>query len=174
MIERSLCIIFLVAFIGFIGCRGEKGDTGPAGPQGNANIRTLQFTISTVQWNDVGAGLLYYDYTTSLLSPDIVDNGTVLLYLGLPGGGWASLPNAFADTSGNSYYINFAYANGFIEVIMSSADLTSLQLRFTKLFKLVTVDGTWTPGKKGRRNINIIDGTIHTGFLSRTGIRTVR
>src|SRR5881394_1218438 len=106
---------------------GVAACDGPMGPAGNANVQsgTQALVSADWLWNDswileTGIGSTtgwftrYADISTPLITEDIVNNGTVLVYFKssvepVQGqAGWTSLPFTFLEF-GNQFYYNFRY-----------------------------------------------------------------
>lgn len=133
---------FVLIVLTIVGCKGEDGALGPTGPSGNANVKSFQFTVSPSQWTDGGAGVIYFDQHSTLISQTIFDRGTLQVYYLVSYGVWATIPNGFVDAGGKQYSVNYAYGLGLVEVIMGSSNLTNTQLRTTATFKVVIIEGT--------------------------------
>ena len=108
----ALTLITLSALLMFscTGSRGPQGLTGPAGndgADGNANVRTVVYDIEPQHWlQDDGEENIWYDaYDISLITDNIVDYGTVLVYLKSVTGDdyWTAMPitNVLSDESGS-------------------------------------------------------------------------
>lgn len=134
---RYIIGCFIIFFL--LGCKGEKG---PAGPTGNANVKSFQFTVTTTQWSVSVTGAIYFYQTSNLITQDIADHGTVLVYFSISGGGWVSLPNSFRNTSGDIFSVDYAYGPGGVEVVMGSSTLSSSELKQTVTFKVIVMEGT--------------------------------
>jgi hypothetical protein len=144
----SLTIAFMVIVLLF-GCKGDKG---PTGPMGNANVKSFRFTVTASDWNYGGTRVVYYDKATSLITNNILDNGTVILYYELSAGVWVSLPNSFYKLNGTSYSINYACALEKIEVVIGSPDQYAADLKLSETFKAIIIDGTTSLPKINYKN----------------------
>jgi hypothetical protein len=82
--KAKISIYLFAAFsmLVFSGCKNE-GPMGPAGLDGNANV-TASPWYSPTAWEG-SSGDWYFDITNSAISSDIVETGTILAYVSLPG-----------------------------------------------------------------------------------------
>src|ERR1035437_2122807 len=93
---KSITILVLTAVL-FSCKKAEIGPAGPAGPQGNANVQT---TIQAIQPADWSAIVPNYQYAKTVnvasISQNIIDKGTVELYISTDGLSWGSLNGGFS------------------------------------------------------------------------------
>ena len=112
---------------GLTSCKKEPGPPGPPGRDGNANVKTEIIKAYGYEWELDGS--LYVVYKTSdLLTQDIVDNGSVHLYLELGDGIWLALPY---ETMG------FIVGANQLAIFTEGSSVTSQ----TTIFKLVVIEG---------------------------------
>ena len=160
-------IFFLTTAFVIFGCKGEKGDAGPAGPTGpqgttsSPNVKTFKFFVASNQWINAGTNAVYYDDSTALITPNVNDSGTVLLFYRLPNNAWVSLPNSFVNSSSQPYGVNFGYTEGAVEVIMGSSVLSNSELRMNLTFKAIVIDGTVSLAKIDTRNYQELSRAFH-------------
>jgi hypothetical protein len=122
-----LSLIMLISIALLSGCQKE----GPAGKDGNANVKT---EIIKVYGNEWGFSDPFYgvDKTSDLLTQDIIDNGSVHLYLEAGDGIWMALPY---QTMG------FGYAVNDLAILTEGSGVTTS----TMTFKLVVIQGNMQP-----------------------------
>jgi len=127
---KKITLLTLATFL-FIslttGCTKE-GPEGPAGKDGNANVKSIEFTIYSHEWVYESQGNFYL--TAKLLpeiDQDVADNGAVLLYYKADDNMYIALP------AGNLF---FGYDVGNI-AIFSSTEQES-----TNIFKAVIIHGS--------------------------------
>jgi hypothetical protein len=139
-IQNYLMVLFLILTL--VGCKGEKGDTGLTGPSGNANVQTIQFTVAAADWKAMPTtGSYYYTKMSTLITPSVINGGTVILYYLLSSSVWASLPEKFVSSTGVGYEFHYIhglqYGKGGIEIYLFSPS----ELKFDAIFKAVIIDG---------------------------------
>jgi hypothetical protein len=145
VIAFTLLIVFTIA-----GCKGEKGDTGPTGPGGNANVRTIQFTVAGSDWKTMSSSStsFYVTKVTPLITENVVKGGTVILYYQLSSSIWSALPERFVTNTGDPYEIHYIHGLqgnvGAIQIYLS----TSTGDTFDAIFKAVIIDGKLDLSKK--------------------------
>ena len=72
---------------------------GPQGPEGNANVKTVTFSVYSSEWVEDGARWEYIK-NVSIITPDIYNEGVVLVYVKATDGNyWQSLPYTWPGTS---------------------------------------------------------------------------
>ncbi len=80
--KHKILVLMAAATMLFSGC-AKDGDTGPAGPagqDGNANVKSLTFTITPGQWQTTSAQNKYVEITVPEITQDILDNGMIITY----------------------------------------------------------------------------------------------
>ncbi|WP_160714893.1 hypothetical protein [Chitinophaga solisilvae] len=111
------CLMLAVAGLLFSGCK--KGDTGPEGPAGAANVIYTSWVPTSI-WvastTSAGAGkkTYYFDIAAAKVTQEIVDKGTVLVYMKFvsdpDGDGIAKLlPSIYYNIGGAGTQYRFQY-----------------------------------------------------------------
>ncbi len=120
---KNLLFLLLVAIL-LSGC-AKDGETGPAGQDGNANVQVEIITVSVEDW-EFQNEVYNAQVSSGLLSDDIVENGTVNLFMDAGPGVWLALPE---EKFGYAYDSSTLYLFGKLE------PTTTITL------KLVVIDG---------------------------------
>ena len=116
-------LLFVATGLIFQSC----GKEGPQGPQGNANVVSAEFNIASTAWSyDATNSWDLVDIPWSGITPDIVDNGTVLAYLEDGTNDWVAIPfsEAFSNGSGLSQHWTSAYTDGQMEIDVQNSDFS--------------------------------------------------
>ncbi|OJW83628.1 MAG: hypothetical protein BGO69_04845 [Bacteroidetes bacterium 46-16] len=144
----TIAIAMMLLSLTFIGCT-KKGDTGPAGPagtngtngtngkDGNANVQGGTVTVNFV-WNpSTYYGLANISYNA--ITQDIVDKGSVLVFMNNGANGWTSIP--YTDYFGNSIGVSFfyAYALNTVSVYFAESDYLNTYMPAQGTFKVVAI-----------------------------------
>ncbi|HPE87343.1 MAG: hypothetical protein EOL88_12435 [Bacteroidia bacterium] len=125
---KQITLLLIAALSIFLfACEGPEGPAGADGIDGNANVKSVTFTVYPQNW-EYGSGLYVYDYPTDLLTQSVVNNGSVHLYLAMDNDVWLALPY---------YTLGYGIAIGSLG-IFTEGDATST----ISVFKLVAIDGT--------------------------------
>jgi len=143
---KKTIIALFAAALTITGCvKGDKGDTGPSGTNGtngtngNANVKAGFVTVNPGDWN-VGtpAGFYYVDVTNSLITQDIIDNGTVSMFFEGNTGVWVAMPYTYYNTPTVSLSYGFNYSVGSTRI--SVQNLAGGAITFgTSIFKTVVI-----------------------------------
>lgn len=73
------------------GATGQQGPAGPQGPMGNANVMTL--TFNNPAWTYYGNNVWQItEHDTTHITPSIMDNGAILVYILLSDNTWYTVP----------------------------------------------------------------------------------
>ena len=135
---------------------GKDGLPGPAGANGNANVKSQTFTIYSWDWTTSG-NMKYVDINSNLITTDIVNSGSVLIYMKFAGF-WQALPFTYPQGT-TSQLFRYYYSNNFVQiqvtqetgvpslpdfefklvVISSSARLSNPQMNFTDYYQVKDV-----------------------------------
>lgn len=95
--------------VGPQGATGAPGATGPTGATGSANV--IYSPWITLPKGELIDNLWYFDIPVTQLTPDIVNNGVVLTYIGAPNTSFA-LPFTEANSKGEGVsYFTSVHAN---------------------------------------------------------------
>jgi len=129
MIAISLMVILGgCAKDGKDGMDGMNGAPGADGKDGNANVENINFTLYSYDWEDIGDGWYLGEYTNSLISSEIVNDGAVLAYISIGEDTWLAIPFG---------YYSFAITDGEIGIYYSGGENPS-----TQNFKIVILAGS--------------------------------
>ena len=99
------------------GLDGQDGTNGTNGQNGNANVKSLTIDILESQWTDEGPGIAQLELDAPILTEEIVNNGSVMVYLGTSGF-WYALPVVLTLPAGSQSY-TFGFEPGKLTVISS-------------------------------------------------------
>jgi hypothetical protein len=143
----SIKYFVFALLISLAACEGDKGDVGPAGPAGptgatgatgNANAKVQTFT--GVTWT-ISAPGYYCSMTDADITQDMVDNGTIMVYLSNGSGGWIALPYTIPiNSTYSSTFTPVHYLNG-VTVWKYDTDYTQAVDPGPKTFKVVVIAG---------------------------------
>jgi len=100
---KNVLFLLLVVIL-FSGC-AKDGETGPAGQDGNANVQVEIITVLIDDW-EIQNEVYHAQVSSELLSDDIVENGTVNLFMDAGPGVWLALPE---EKFGYAYDSNTLY-----------------------------------------------------------------
>lgn len=129
---------------------GPQGDAGPAGPPGTANViysewvalSELETASDTVLF---GRNYMKYDIPASVLTQEIIEMGTVLVYFRISGT-VVPLPATFGG--GNPIYITFSLLQpGEISVLSQNLDNTATGLNLSIETRYILIPGGATASK---------------------------
>jgi len=120
---KNLLFILLVAIL-LSGC-AKDGETGPAGQDGNANVQVEIINVFIEDW-EFQNEMYNAQVSSNLLSDDIIENGTVNLFMDAGPGVWLALPEG-----------NFGYAYDSSTLYLFG----KLEPTTTIVLKLVVIDG---------------------------------
>ena len=123
---RSLTALFICVSV--FSCKGPKGDQGPAGLDGNANVYSAVVETRSDNWKwDSDALNWYVDFDwVDGITPDIVDNGAVLVYMENPNPSyysWHQLPLTLYVSDNYSSTIETTYYDGGLSLFWTNSDL---------------------------------------------------
>ena len=139
-IRFSLAVLIIMTIAG---CKGEKGDAGPVGPTGNADVRTIQFTVASSDWKLISSTSTsyYVNKLTPLITESVVRGGTVVLYYQLSSSIWTALPDRFVTETGTPYEFHYIHGLqggvGALQIYL----ITATGDKFDAIFKAVIIDG---------------------------------
>jgi hypothetical protein len=142
MMKKLLTILSLFVLLTACTKEGPAGKDGKDGQDGNANVHSTEVTIYTNDWIQQN-GLYGAGKPVSLITQNVVDNGTVLAYIKWESNGQISyfaLP--YQD-------LNYSFSVGLIGFINSSQPTSNL------IFKVVVIDGT-TPSSVDLTDYNAV------------------
>ncbi len=117
-------LLSTIIVVMFNGC-AKDGETGPQGPQGNANVSSLNLVFVSTNWVHIGtAGQPddMYQLTTaaSIITSDIVNKGSVLVYVSSDGGThYTALPFTFY---GSNYSESWTFSYSANELVLNVQD----------------------------------------------------
>ncbi len=133
MKNSMLLVLALVTImLTFNSCR--KGDTGPQGPTGNANVIGTN-TITVSSWNASGHNWTA-DLLTNAITPDIVDYGSVQVFIQY-GNEWWALP----DINGVNV-TQFGFSDGYVSLLNSNTDDTQALYPGVQTFRIVIISSS--------------------------------
>ncbi len=158
---KQITFFLLLLLVVLQSCK--KGDTGPAGPQGatgaqgqqgpagqngadgqdgNANVFSTTWDVPVGAW--VQSNPIYYaDITDYNITQDILDNGSVQVFMESPtlAGAWLNMPWTEITTSAYFTQWNFAYNLNVVRISKQDSDNTQTGLpTSTRRFKIVTIE----------------------------------
>lgn len=123
--KRTLLLSALVLAV-LTGCeQGPRGPVGPQGDPGNANVFSLNFTFSIAD-AIINENVASVQYDVPSITPNVVDEGAVLLYF-RDQGTWTAMPFLFSYESSSleavDYTVNMAYGfdDEFLEVFYETS-----------------------------------------------------
>ena len=90
-INYSAIFILLLSFALITSCTKE-GPAGPAGPAGNANVKTMEISIYSYEWSGNSTDGYDVDKECSIITEDIVKNGSVNVFLEIAENYWLAIP----------------------------------------------------------------------------------
>jgi len=131
----SICVILI------IGC-AKDGETGPQGPQGNANVVSVTKNVASNDWI-MSDPIYYVDLTASNISQDILNGGTIQVFMESTTeiGVWLNLPWVQTYSSYFSTF-NFNYSLGSVRVSKYDSDNTQTSNPGVRSFKIVAIAGS--------------------------------
>jgi len=141
---KTLIAICAMA-VAFTNCK--KGNTGPAGKDGtngNANVTSVTLNANSWTWDNASQFSYASFSNVSILTNDVVNGGSVMLYEG-SSGAFTALPNTFLTLS-----TNFSYAANSI-IIFKSLSNGSNPSPSAEQYKLVCIPKS---AKMANPNVN--------------------
>lgn len=137
-------MVMLVLLLSFVGCKkGDTGDTGPAGTNGvngingNANVHTSTTTIPSNEWI-LNGNIYEATILNSNINQDILDHGTVEVFVSTNGTEWIALPFSI-----NNVEFSYAYSIGTVSLDYSlGSGATPSSLPNNDQFKVVVIAGS--------------------------------
>ena len=139
------CFVILCVFILFTGCvKGPKGDQGDPGLNGQAvqNVHSFSFTVSPTQWYYYGSGFYYYDASISQITQNVVDSGSLSMFVEGNSGVWLALPYTISNSSTNFINYGFNYSLGHSRVWMDNSTQSTLSITSSYTYRAVIVSST--------------------------------
>ncbi|MGN0032534.1 MAG: hypothetical protein ACI358_01960 [Candidatus Limimorpha sp.] len=147
---NSLTVLMICLAV--FSCKGPKGDQGPVGPAGNANVFSAVVDTRPNNWIwDSGGCNWYVDFDwVDGITPDIVDNGAVLVYMENPNPSyyaWHQLPLTLYISDEYSSTVETTYYDGGLSLFWTNSDLNEHLNPCSALstdvlsFKVVAIDG---------------------------------
>jgi hypothetical protein len=134
--RRSSLVLKILVLSLFLGScqKSQVGPAGPAGAEGNANVKSLRFTVNT--WRaDSACNYYYYKYHTSELTSAVLNNGAILLYMGEDNGNeWRPLP-----LSETKFEYNFSLELSLLRIEIISENGGMPENPGSKQFKLIII-----------------------------------
>ena len=105
---KKLLTLLGVTAVLFFNSSCNQGPTGPEGPAGNANVKSMSFTVTANQWYHIGTtGTPGERFETILTVPiitqDIVSTGAVNMYISQNGNQWTAMPYTYPTGTGPTY-----------------------------------------------------------------------
>jgi hypothetical protein len=124
--------------IGPQGPAGTNGINGIDGVDGNANVIT--YTVNTTSANWTCSSICYVDVTCPGITQDIVNTGSVHVFMESPtqAGAWLNMPWTEMFSGYISNY-NFVFVLGTLRISKSDSDLTTPANPGTRKFKIVVI-----------------------------------
>lgn len=136
---KSILILVVIVGISTIfsctkeGEKGEAGVNGVDGQDGNANVIATN-TSTTNNGNWILSGNFYYaDFTIYEISQNIVDYGTVIVYI-QNGGGWEALPYTWGNLS-----ISYGFSLESVRVYFANTDGSQTTNPSVQTFRTVII-----------------------------------
>ncbi len=157
--KRSTLLIAVIISVLFPLLNGCKSEAGPAGPPGNANVRSVVFTVASSDWVEEEPGFIFYDKSMAGLTQGIADSGVVLLYAKYTDF-WLSLPRGF-NGSGGVTVIDYAHKSGMLEIVAYSNTLSTAQIKIDRMFKLIVVESSGPLAKVNVKNYEEVKKALH-------------
>lgn len=114
-LKKTLILVLMASISATFSCtkEGKEGPPGPAGTNGNANVKSSNFTIYSWDWTTSG-NMKYVDINSSLITTDIVNSGSVLMYMKY-GGFWQALPFTYPQGA-TSQLFRYYYSDNFVQI----------------------------------------------------------
>ena len=130
---------------GDVGATGAQGATGNTGAQGNANVHVGTVSVGYSNWTyNSSSWEYYYNVSDNLITQDVVDNGTVEVFISADAGvSWNAIPTTLYFSTTQSYEFNYRYLlNELVLLIDFSDNTTTINSSFpTYEFKAVAIGG---------------------------------
>jgi hypothetical protein len=125
--KNLLFSVLIILLISSCAKDGETGPAGPAGQDGNANVQVEVFTVNVDDWGFIND---FYNeqISTDLLTDDIVEYGSVDLFMQGDPSMWIALPDVELD-------LGYAYEKNTLYLF------TKVEPTETIVLKLVVIDG---------------------------------
>jgi len=158
---KQIAFFLFFLLVAFQSCKkGETGPVGPQGPQGatgqngqngldgqdgrdgNANVFSETWVVPVGAW--VQSNPFYYaDITDYNITQDIVDGGSVQVFMESPNAPnvWLNMP--WLEISNGTYFTqwNFNYGLNSVRIFKQDSDNTQTSLpSSTRRFKIVTIE----------------------------------
>lgn len=150
-LKKTLILVLMASISTTFSCtkEGKEGPPGPAGTNGNANVKSSNYAIYSWEWLTSG-NTKYVDLNSSLITTDIVNSGSVLMYMKFAGQ-WQALPFTFPQGS-SSQIFRYYYSNNFVQIqVTQETGVPSLP---DLEFKLVVISSS---ARLSNPNINLND-----------------
>ncbi|MBA3898741.1 MAG: hypothetical protein H0X62_00790 [Bacteroidetes bacterium] len=121
------------------GPKGDPGRNGIDGKDGNANVRGNTFTVYTNDWK-LDGNLFFYAQDMPTITQNIVNNGSVQVFMELATGYWVNMPyQEYNPNDGYFSTFNFVYGLNYIEIYKIDSDLLEPENPGTRTFKVVAI-----------------------------------
>jgi hypothetical protein len=142
-LKKIVMLVVITSVLTTFSCTKE-GKEGPVGPQGtvgtngNANVKSTAFTVYSWEWATSGNSK-YIDITSTLITIDIVNSGSVLLYI-KSGTAWQALPFTFPQGTTSTLF-RYLYDFNLVEIqVTQETGVPSITSNLD--FKLVVISSS--------------------------------
>jgi hypothetical protein len=135
---------FLVAIIFLATILFSCGTEGPAGPAGNANVKTVTFTVYADDWDkDYTNSFTGYSKVIPLITQNIVNNGVVLVYYKSTSGTyWYNWDHTSVSASGSLWSWNHSIEFESLVLFVTTTTSDAVPGLIDYNIKVVIIDGT--------------------------------
>lgn len=167
--------VILIFGLVTLGCEGPEGATGPQGPQGEQGLQGEQGPEGTAnviysEWivlsdletasdtTVLGRTYRKYDIPASELTPQIIEDGTILVYFRLDGAVF-QLPMTFGGT--NPIYVTYSpFQPGVLSILSQNLDNTSIGLNMSVEIRYIFIPGGVVASKAKMEGLGDYDAVI--------------
>lgn len=129
---RLLILCFL--FFSVSACTKE----GKQGPAGNANVRSVSFSIQTTDWK-YQAGIAALEQQVPEISADIYNKGSVAVYWNIDNK-WVALPVTYPKDS-ITQSMGYDYSTGKLRIFVTNSNGKTPDSLGTAIYRAVVISG---------------------------------
>ena len=174
-IKMTAACFMLIATLGSCvkGDKGAAGTNGTNGTNGNANVHAGTISVGYSDWTYTSSSWTYYfELTDNSITQDVVDNGTVSVFLSSNGGtSWQAIPMTVYINTTESYSFGFKYYLNGATLFLTFSDASTITSSYpTYTFKLVAVGGAQRQANPHTNwnNYNEVQAALGSSMVEKT------
>lgn len=107
----NLMLLTISAIVITLSSCQKEGPEGPQGIPGNANVKSMNFSLDSNSWQKVGT-VHYSDVIVAILTQNVFEKGSINVYMESPTqpGIWYNMPYSILIDSSSTNVLTFGYS----------------------------------------------------------------